>query len=54
MIAFAVLVPVRRRVEHARGVFFLAILPWLTFMCALMLDRIGRWELYGIGNDNFQ
>jgi hypothetical protein len=47
------LMPVRRRYMNARGLFFLIIVPWLAYVGAANAHQIGRWTLYGIGNDNF-
>lgn len=47
------LMPVRRRFMNARGLFFLAIVPWLAYVGAANAHQVGRWTLYGIGNDNF-
>ena len=47
------LMPVRRRYMNARGLFFLIIVPWLAYVGAANAPQIGRWTLYGIGNDNF-
>jgi hypothetical protein len=52
-IGLSVLVVVRPRFMNARGLFFLIIVPWLAFTCAANALLIGRWSLYGIGNDNF-
>jgi hypothetical protein len=47
------LMPVRRRFMNARGLFFLIIVPWLAYVGAANAHQVGRWTLYGIGNDNF-
>ena len=47
------LMPVRRRFQNARGLFFLILVPWLAYVGAANAHQIGRWTLYGIGNDNF-
>jgi hypothetical protein len=47
------LMPLRRRFMNARGIFFLIIVPWLAYVGAANAIQIGRWTLYGIGNDNF-
>jgi hypothetical protein len=47
------LMPVRRRFRNARGLFFLIIVPWLAYVGAANAHQVGRWTLYGIGNDNF-
>jgi hypothetical protein len=48
------LMPVRRRCRNARGLFFLIIVPWLAYVAAANAHQVGRWTLYGVGNDNFQ
>ena len=48
------LMPVRRRFMNLRGLFFLIIVPWLAYVGAANAHQVGRWTLYGIGNDNFQ
>jgi hypothetical protein len=50
----AFMVPVRRRFMNARGVCFLLIVPWLTHVATINAYEIGRWTLYGVGNDDFQ
>jgi hypothetical protein len=50
----ALAMPVRRRCQSARGIFFLLVVPWLAYIGAANAHQIGRWTLYGIGNDNFQ
>ena len=52
-IAAALSIPVRRRFRSSRGVFLLVLVPWLTYVAAANAYQIGRWTLYGIGNDNF-
>ena len=47
------LMPVGRRFMNARGLFFLIIVPWLAYVGAANAHQVGRWTLYGIGNDNF-
>ena len=47
------LMPVRRRFMNARGLFFLIVVPWLAYVGAANAHQVGRWTLYGIGNDNF-
>ena len=54
VMAASLLIPIRQRFQNARGVFYLLIVPWLAFMCAVTANEIGRWTLYGIGNDDFQ
>ena len=43
----------RRRFMTTRGIFFLILVPWLVYAGAANAQHIGRWTLYGIGNDNF-
>jgi hypothetical protein len=50
----AFLVPVRRRFMNARGMCYLLIVPWLVHVATVNAHRIGRWTLYGVGNDDFQ
>ena len=45
--------PTRRRFMTTRGIFFLVLVPWLVYAGAANAHQIGRWTLYGIGNDNF-
>jgi hypothetical protein len=45
--------PLRRRFRSTLGVFFMVIVPWLAFVAAANAQQVGRWTLYGIGNDNF-
>ena len=52
-IAVTLSIPVRRRFRSSRGVFLLVLVPWLTYVAAANAYQIGRWTLYGIGNDNF-
>ena len=42
------------RFQNARGVFLLLGVPWLAYFAAANLHQVGRWTLYGVGNDNFQ
>jgi hypothetical protein len=52
-IAVPLLMPPRRRFMTSRGVFLLVLVPWLAFVAASHAAQVGRWTLYGIGNDNF-
>ena len=54
VIALPLLIPLGWRLMNARGVFLLVIVPWLAFVCAASAHQVGRWRLYGIGNDDFQ
>ena len=53
VIALALLLQLRGRLANAYGVFLLVIVPWLAFVGAANAHQVGRWTLYGIGNDNF-
>lgn len=48
------MVPVRRRFMNARGMALLLIVPWLSYVATVNAHEIGRWTLYGVGNDDFQ
>ncbi len=52
-IALPLLLPQPRRFMTSRGIFLLVIVPWLAFIAASKAEQVGRWTLYGIGNDNF-
>jgi hypothetical protein len=52
-LALALLVTVDDRMKDLRGAFMLIALPWLIYIAAANVDQIGRWTLYGEGNDNF-
>ena len=43
----------RSRFQNARGAFLLIGVPWLAYFAAANLHQVGRWTLYGVGNDNF-
>lgn len=43
----------RSRFHNARGAFLLIGVPWLAYFAAANLHQVGRWTLYGVGNDNF-
>ncbi len=43
----------RSRFQNARGAFLLIGAPWLAYFAAANLHQVGRWTLYGVGNDNF-
>lgn len=49
----SLLVVTRRRFQNARGAFLLIGVPWLAYVAAANLYQVGRWTLYGVGNDNF-
>ena len=52
-LAVALTIAIRDRMTHLRGAFILIGLPWLAYVAASNLHQIGRWTLYGEGNDNF-
>ena len=52
-IALALLIQLRDRLANAYGVFLLVVVPWFAFVAAANVYQVGRWTLYGIGNDNF-
>lgn len=54
VMAVSVLLVIGGRMQNARGVFLLIGLPWLAYVAAVSAPQIGRWTLYGVGNDNFQ
>ena len=49
-----VLVPAPWRVRNRRGRFLLIGIPWLAYVVAINGHQVGRWTLYGVGNDEFQ
>ncbi|MEP6783128.1 MAG: glycosyltransferase family 39 protein [Acidobacteriota bacterium] len=51
--AVVLTLPIPRRLMTARGVCLLIGVPWLAFLVAMHAHEVGRWTLYGIGNDNF-
>ena len=53
VLALSTLIAFRARYRNALGVFMLIVLPWLAFTAAANVYQIGRWTLYGEGNDNF-
>ena len=46
-------VAIRPRLHNARGVLLLAGVPWFAYFAAANVHQVGRWTLYGVGNDNF-
>ena len=50
----SLLVVIGDRVKHARGMFVMIGLPWIAYVAVVSVAQIGRWTLYGEGNDNFQ
>jgi hypothetical protein len=47
------LIAFRSRYRNVMGAFMLIVVPWLAFTAAANVYQIGRWTLYGEGNDNF-
>jgi hypothetical protein len=54
VIALAPLILCRARHRNTRGACMMVVVPWLAYAAAASLDQVGRWTLYGVGNDNFQ
>src|SRR5688572_1798607 len=54
VILLALVIETRPRLMNARGVLLLVGVPWLAYIAATTADQVGRWTLYGVGNDNFQ
>ena len=52
-LSMSLLITVDDRMKNLRGAFVLIALPWLVYIAAANVDQIGRWTLYGEGNDNF-
>ena len=52
-LAMTLLVTIDDRMTDLRGAFVLIALPWLVYVAAANAYQIGRWTLYGEGNDNF-
>jgi hypothetical protein len=52
-LALSLLITVGDRMRNWRGAFVLIALPWLVYIAAANAHQIGRWTLYGEGNDNF-
>ena len=52
-VTLALLLVTRRRFHNVRGAFLLIGVPWLAYFAAANLHQVGRWTLYGVGNDNF-
>jgi hypothetical protein len=50
----SLVMPIRRRFQTSIGIFVLLVVPWLTYVSIANAEQVGRWTLYGIGNDNFQ
>ena len=52
-LALSLLVVFRERYRNLFGAFILVGVPWLAYTAAANLYQVGRWTLYGEGNDNF-
>ena len=52
-LALSPLVVFRERFRNLLGAFMLIGVPWLAYFVAANLYQVGRWTLYGEGNDNF-
>ena len=48
------LMPPPWRVRNARGMFLAIGLPWFAYVVSIHAHQVGRWTLYGVGNDEFQ
>ena len=53
VLALSLLVAFRERFRNLLGAFMLIGVPWLAYFAAANLFQVGRWTLYGEGNDNF-
>lgn len=53
VLALSPLILIRHRHRNLRGAAMVLVVPWLAFIAAANADQIGRWTLYGVGNDNF-
>ncbi len=53
-LALSLMIAFRKRHHNLRGAFLLIAAPWLAFVAAANVAQIGRWTLYGVGNDDFQ
>jgi hypothetical protein len=53
VLAVSLLIVVSSRMQHLTGAFVLIGLPWLAYVAAANAHQVGRWTLYGEGNDNF-
>ena len=54
VLALSLLIVFRERHRNLLGAFMLIGVPWLAYTAAANLNQVGRWTLYGVGNDNFQ
>ena len=52
-LAMSLLITVDDRMKDLRGAVVLIAVPWLVYVAAANVDQIGRWTIYGEGNDNF-
>jgi hypothetical protein len=50
-LAGASLLPLPSRLRNIRGAFALVGVPWLTLIVVMHIGDIGRFTLYGVGND---
>jgi hypothetical protein len=53
VLALSSLIAFRARYRNLFGAFMLVGVPWLAYTAAANVYQIGRWTLYGEGNDNF-
>ena len=53
VLSLSLLIVTPPRFHTARGAFLLIGVPWLAYFAAANLHQVGRWTLYGVGNDNF-
>ena len=53
VLALSLLIVFRERYRNLFGAFVLVGVPWLAYTAAANLYQVGRWTLYGEGNDNF-
>jgi hypothetical protein len=53
VLTLSLLVVFRERFRNLLGAFLLIGVPWLAYFAAANLFQVGRWTLYGEGNDNF-
>ena len=52
-LSLSLLVVFRERFRNLVGAFMLIGVPWLAYFAAANLFQVGRWTIYGEGNDNF-
>lgn len=53
VLVLSLLIVCRERHRNLLGAFILVGVPWLAYTAAANLYQVGRWTLYGEGNDNF-